>query len=366
MKARIQVCSVVAGLLLLSACGAEAQAARGATQAPANAPAAPPVFTMPALHQNAPIGHIKRFPGDGDGAYKTHRYRDLFAEQGHTPAESRDKIEKAFHQLFHGDGQEERIYFETNANENGPLAYITDWANNEVPTEGMSYGMMIAVELNKRREFDAIWNWAHTYMLITDPNNPSVGYIAWSLNTDGTPRATGAAPDGEEYFTMALYFAAHRWGNGKGIYSYQAEADKILRGIRHHAVLTGTYPFRIHPTDPPFIPPNHLCRARTLTGWSKKPRRAENRCRVFGSGADRRKKRWADGGREPLHDEVRAQPARWGDGCVVSSAGVLRAMGAMGSDGRPRVLGDGGGCKPRLLQPRSWAGDRIDAGPQQL
>jgi len=26
----------------------------------------------------------------------------------------------------------------------------------------MSYGMMIAVQLDKRREFDALWNWANT------------------------------------------------------------------------------------------------------------------------------------------------------------------------------------------------------------
>lgn len=196
-------------------------------------------------------------PGDGSGAYKTGKYRDLFAELGHTDAETRAKIDRAFQQLFHGDGQEERIYFETGANENGPLAYITDWANNDARTEGMSYGMMIAVQLNKKREFDAIWNWAKTYMLITDPKNPSVGYFAWSMNTDGTPRSTGAAPDGEEYFTMALYFAAHRWGNWAGIYNYQAEADKILSGMRHHPVLTGTSPFRIHPDDPLFVPPNH-------------------------------------------------------------------------------------------------------------
>jgi oligosaccharide reducing-end xylanase len=211
----------------------------------------------PSQHENAPQGKVERFPGDGEGAYKTHHYRDLFAEQGHAPAEVRAKIEKAFQQLFHGDGQEERIYFETGANENGTLAYVTDWANNDARTEGMSYGMMICVELNKKREFDAIWNWAHTYMLITDPKNPSVGYFAWSMNTDGTPRSTGAAPDGEEYFVMSLYFAAHRWGNGKGIYNYQAEADKILRGMRHHPVLTGTSPFRIHPNDPPFVMPDH-------------------------------------------------------------------------------------------------------------
>ncbi len=227
-------------------------------QAPAGAPHRNTrSFTSPPQHVNAPLGKIERFPGDGDGAYKTHQYRNLFAERGHSQAAIQAKIEQAYQQLFHGDGQYQRIYFETGANKNGPLAYITDWANNDARTEGMSYGMMICVELNKKREFDAIWNWANTYMLITDPKNPSVGYFAWSMNTDGTPRATGPAPDGEEYFVMALYFAAHRWGNGTGIYNYQAEADKILRGMRHHPVLTGMSPFRIHPNDPPFIMPDH-------------------------------------------------------------------------------------------------------------
>ncbi len=216
-----------------------------------------PAPPRPPQHVNAPLGDIPRFPGDGAGAYKTHEYRDLFAEQGHPPAETRAKIERAFQQMFHGDGQEERVYFETGANKDGPLAYITDWANNDARTEGMSYGMMIAVQLNHKREFDALWNWSKTYMLITDPANPSVGYFAWSMATDGSPRSTGAAPDGEEYYTMALYFAAHRWGNGTGIYNYQAEADKILRGMRHHPVLTGTGPFRIHPGDAPFTPPDH-------------------------------------------------------------------------------------------------------------
>ena len=215
------------------------------------------VHFVPPAHVDTPLGEVARMPGDGAGAYKTQHYRDLFAEQGHSRPESQAKIEKAFQQLFHGDGQEERIYFENGTNENGPLAYVTDWANNDARTEGMSYGMMIAVQLNKKNEFDALWNWSKTYMLITDPANPSVGYFAWSMNTDGTPRSTGAAPDGEEYYAMALYFAAHRWGNGKGIYNYQAEADKILRGMRHHPVLKGTGPFRIHPGDEPFVTPDH-------------------------------------------------------------------------------------------------------------
>src|SRR5215831_7571748 len=102
---------------------------------------------------------------DGDGAYKTGHYRDLFAERGHSAVESKAKIDAAFQQLFYGDKQTQTVYFEAGSNANGPLAYMTDWANNDARTEGMSYGMMIAVQLNKKHEFDAIWNWAHTYML---------------------------------------------------------------------------------------------------------------------------------------------------------------------------------------------------------
>src|SRR5580692_2111248 len=215
MSLRFSAVLFAATWLTCAAATAGAQAAPPSPAPPATAQPQP-AFKIPSPHVNAPLGDIMRMPGDGDGAYKTHHYRDLFAEQDHAPVETRAKIDKAFQQLFHGDGQEERLYFETGVNANGPLAYMTDWANNDARTEGMSYGMMIAVELNKKREFDALWNWANTYMLLTDPKNPSVGYFAWARNTAGTAPSTGAAPDGEEYFTMALYFAAHRWGNGKG------------------------------------------------------------------------------------------------------------------------------------------------------
>ena len=100
-------------------------------------------------------------PDTDRAAAYTHRYHNLFVELlGHTPGETRARIAQAFQQLFHGDGKEQRLYFETGANANGPLAYITDWANNDARTEGMSYGMMIAVQLDRKREFDALWNWS--------------------------------------------------------------------------------------------------------------------------------------------------------------------------------------------------------------
>jgi oligosaccharide reducing-end xylanase len=121
---------------------AAAFAAQAHGQGQVGVASTPPPMTVDSGYQDKPQGPIPPFPGDGSGAYKTHRYRDLFAEQlGRSPAESRAKIETAFQQLFRGDGQEQRLYFETGANANGPLAYITDWAATDVRTEGVSYGI---------------------------------------------------------------------------------------------------------------------------------------------------------------------------------------------------------------------------------
>jgi oligosaccharide reducing-end xylanase len=103
----------------------------------------------------------------------------------------------------------------------------------------MSYGMMIAVQLNHKVEFDALWNWAKTYMYIGEKKHPSEGYFSWSCTVQGEPNEETAAPDGEEYFAMALYFAGNRWGSGIGIYAYKAEADELLRTILHRERRTG-------------------------------------------------------------------------------------------------------------------------------
>ena len=100
MKVRIWSCTVAVGILILAGSGLRAQAgsvgangtpaaAAGQTPAAAQAPPAMPGWMMPAPHENAPLGKFERFPGDGEGAYKTGHYRDLFAEQGHAAAETR-------------------------------------------------------------------------------------------------------------------------------------------------------------------------------------------------------------------------------------------------------------------------------------
>ncbi len=180
---------------------------------------------------------------NGSGAYSTGKYRNLFRENGHSQKEISAKNEAAFQQLFHGDSATQSVYFKAGHNENGPMAYICDVLHNDVRSEGISYGLMIAVQMNKKAEFDAIWNWAMTHMYVNSPEHPSEGYFSWSLKTDGTPNEETPAPDGEEYIVTALYFASGRWGDGTGIYDYKTWADKILTAIRHHPLKSGQTKF---------------------------------------------------------------------------------------------------------------------------
>jgi len=164
---------------------------------------------------------------------------NLFAEAGHKPQEISAKINAAFQQLFHGRPDTQAVYFPAGTNANGALAYIWDMGNGDVRSEGMSYGMMIAVQLNRKTEFDALWNWARTFMYHSATNHPSYGYFSWDLTTNGVAMDEMPAPDGEEYFATSLYFAAARWGNGAGIYNYRAEADRLLANLRHRQIITG-------------------------------------------------------------------------------------------------------------------------------
>ena len=176
---------------------------------------------------------------DGSGAFATGHYRNLFAENGHSQKEIQEKVDLAFQQLFHGNPTNQAVYYSAGANSNGPLAYITDIKHNDVRTEGLSYGMMIAVQMDKKVKFDALWNWSKTYLYHADPKHPSCGFFSWQAKTNGVTMSEFVAPDGESYYAMALYFAANRWGSGAGIYNYKAQADELLTNMRHRAVITG-------------------------------------------------------------------------------------------------------------------------------
>jgi len=161
-------------------------------------------------------------------AFESGHYRNLFQEYlGESEAEVQAKLDAAWQQLFYGDDTTQRVYYPVGED----MAYIEDIGNGDVRTEGMSYGMMIAVQLDKKEEFDRLWKWAKTYMYQSE--GPYRGYFAWHCTPQGQQLAANPASDGEEWFVMALLFAAGRWGNGEGIYNYQEQAQQILDTMLH-------------------------------------------------------------------------------------------------------------------------------------
>jgi oligosaccharide reducing-end xylanase len=161
------------------------------------------------------------------GAFTSGHYRNLFQEMLGKSDEVQAKLDAAWNQLFYGDDNTQRVYYPVGTD----MAYVMDIGNGDVRTEGMSYGMMIAVQLNKKEEFNRIWKWAMTYMYQED--GPYQGYFAWHCKPSGEKLAANPASDGEEWFVMALLFASARWGDGTGIFNYRAEAQSILDTMLH-------------------------------------------------------------------------------------------------------------------------------------
>lgn len=142
-----------------------------------------------------------------------------------TPAASRAKIDAAWRQLFYGDDDNQRVYFPVAPDK----AFVLDVHHNDVRSEGMSYGMMICLQLDRQEEFNRLWRWAVAHMQHKD--QPRRGYFAWQVATDGRIIDPNSASDGEEWFATALLLASARWGDGAGIFDYDAQAQRLLRDM---------------------------------------------------------------------------------------------------------------------------------------
>ena len=126
-----------------------------------------------------------------------------------------------------------RIYYELPQDPSKAFIWCAD--NNDVRSEGQSYGMMIAVQMNMQQQFDKLWKFAKENMQIT--GGVWNRYFNWqgAVSVNGNSinvnfGNSGPAPDGDEYFTAALYLADRRWGSN-GAFNYEAEADAIASAL---------------------------------------------------------------------------------------------------------------------------------------
>jgi len=154
--------------------------------------------------------------------------KDFFVTvSGHTQDEVDAKVASAWSTLFNPSGSGTLYHDGPGSDE----SYVEDIYNNDVRTEGMSYGMMIAVQLDHQTEFDRLWTWVRNHMAQSCSGDKCTGEIAWSCTTSGSHKSGGGAPDGEEYFATALVFAHNRWGD-TGKIKYGTEAQWVLDLIR--------------------------------------------------------------------------------------------------------------------------------------
>ena len=170
-----------------------------------------------------------------EGAFRNGKYPNYLAEIGIGEEEARKRVEQAFETIFFDP--EENFCHRTEED----AWCMVDTGNIDARTEGMSYGMMMCVQMDRKDIFDRLWTFSDRYMRMRE--GPNAGYFAWSVQLDGKHNAEGPAPDGEEYFAMALFMASARWGDGEGIFNYAGQAREILRhAVHQHEIVPGGEP----------------------------------------------------------------------------------------------------------------------------
>jgi oligosaccharide reducing-end xylanase len=208
--------------------------ARGPSPAPLT-PAAP---EQPAPPQQ-PAPQVPLSPGR-----PTRGTANLFTDLLGTPvAEVDARVRLAVDRIF-GIGTNEsaipqadtgyRLYYELPQDASQAFIWCAD--ENDVRSEGQSYGMMVAVQMNMQSQFDKLWTFAKERMQFAT-NDAWNRYFRWrgAVTVSGDAinvnfGQNGPAPDGDEYFAAALYLADRRWGSS-GAINYEQEADAIASAM---------------------------------------------------------------------------------------------------------------------------------------
>jgi oligosaccharide reducing-end xylanase len=201
------------------------------TEAPGTEPTVP---APPALEPPPPLN---RPPFGGTP--------NLFVDVlGRTPGEVDTKVQSAVNRFFGLEGNDPatptlnggaRSFYALPQDTSMGFVYAAD--STDIRSEGMSYGMFIAVQMDMQQQFDQLWRFARTFMQYQTTSEIVSWhhYFRWTGRVDASNANNWAvtyndveppASDGEEYFAVALYLANRRWGSG-GAINYKLDADTL-------------------------------------------------------------------------------------------------------------------------------------------
>jgi endo-1,4-beta-D-glucanase Y len=97
-------------------------------------------------------------------------------------------------------------------------------------SEGISYGMMIAVYMNDRALFDDLWRYSQLHL-------NSNGLMNWSISADGNSApGLGGATDADEDIAFSLVMADRQWGSS-GSLNYGNLAREQITKVWNHEII---------------------------------------------------------------------------------------------------------------------------------
>jgi len=100
-------------------------------------------------------------------------------------------------------------------------------------SEGIAYGMLIAVYMNDQALFDALWRYEQMYLT-------EHGLMHWYISATGEVLGSGAASDADEDMAWALLMADKQWGGGGSLdASYLDIAKETIQKVWDHEVIDG-------------------------------------------------------------------------------------------------------------------------------
>ena len=100
-------------------------------------------------------------------------------------------------------------------------------------SEGIAYGMLLAVYADDRTTFDGLWRYYKNYM-----NNH--GVMHWKISGDGTVIGSNGATDAEEDAAMALIVANNQWGSA-GTINYLSDVLELIDNMMEYEVKKPSY-----------------------------------------------------------------------------------------------------------------------------
>ena len=97
---------------------------------------------------------------------------------------------------------------------------------NDVVSEGIAYGMLIAVNMNDKALFDALWSYEQSHKAAGNLMTWCLGSVKSGGAGSTCSQSGGSATDADEDMAFALYVAGKQWGG-----SYASTASSVISDI---------------------------------------------------------------------------------------------------------------------------------------